>query len=153
MKPRSAIEVPRKCFGNGLPRATVRFPSLSFQQPADYDSYSIGARPVRTWFLFSLTLCRFKKLQLTRQKHVIIIIIRGATAVTNLGRLGSRRWQSFPTAPDGTGLTCGQHNESHSCIFQLSKPDRYFFIQVTTQFIRSRGWVDPVPDPTPPEKS
>jgi hypothetical protein len=26
-------------------------------------------------------------------------------------------------------------------IFQLSKPDRYFFIQVTTQFIRSRGWV------------
>jgi hypothetical protein len=32
--------------------------------------------------------------------------------------------------------------------FQLSKPDRYFFIQVTTQFIRSRGWVDPVPDPT-----
>jgi hypothetical protein len=23
--------------------------------------------------------------------------------------------------------------------FQLSKPDRYFFIQVTTQFIRSRG--------------
>jgi hypothetical protein len=29
--------------------------------------------------------------------------------------------------------------------FQLSKPDRYFFIQVTIQFIRSRGWVDPVP--------
>jgi hypothetical protein len=29
--------------------------------------------------------------------------------------------------------------------FHLSKPDRYFFIQVTTQFIRSRGWVDPVP--------
>jgi hypothetical protein len=25
--------------------------------------------------------------------------------------------------------------------FQLSKPDRYFFIQVTAQFIRSRGWV------------
>jgi hypothetical protein len=25
--------------------------------------------------------------------------------------------------------------------FKLSKPDRYFFIQVTTQFIRSRGWV------------
>jgi hypothetical protein len=37
--------------------------------------------------------------------------------------------------------------------FQLSKPDRNFFIQVTTQFIRSRGWVDPVPDPTPSEKS
>jgi hypothetical protein len=36
---------------------------------------------------------------------------------------------------------------------QLSKPDRYFFIQVTTQFIRSRGSVDPVPDPTPSEKS
>jgi hypothetical protein len=28
-------------------------------------------------------------------------------ALTNLGRLSSRRWQSFPTAPDGTGLTCG----------------------------------------------
>jgi hypothetical protein len=37
--------------------------------------------------------------------------------------------------------------------FQLSKPDRYLFIQVTTQFIRSRGWVDPVPNPTPSEKS
>jgi hypothetical protein len=24
-------------------------------------------------------------------------------ALTNLGRLSSRRWQSFPTAPDGTG--------------------------------------------------
>jgi hypothetical protein len=60
-------------------------------------------------------------------------------ALTNLDRLSSRRWPSFPTAPDGTGLTCGQNIESHSCIFQLSKPDRYFFIQVTTQFIRSRG--------------
>jgi hypothetical protein len=38
-------------------------------------------------------------------KSHIIIIIRGATALTNLGRLSSRRWQSFPTAPDGTGLT------------------------------------------------
>jgi hypothetical protein len=35
-----------------------------------------------------------------------IVFIRGATALTNLGRLSSRRWQSFPTAPDGTGLTC-----------------------------------------------
>jgi hypothetical protein len=26
--------------------------------------------------------------------------------LTILGRLNSRRWQSFPTAPDGTGLTC-----------------------------------------------
>jgi hypothetical protein len=37
-------------------------------------------------------------------------------ALTTLGQLSSRRWQSFPTAPDGTGLTCGQHIESHSCI-------------------------------------
>jgi hypothetical protein len=36
-------------------------------------------------------------------------------ALMNLGRLSSRPWQSFPTAPDGTGLTCGQHIESHSC--------------------------------------
>jgi hypothetical protein len=40
-------------------------------------------------------------------------------ALTNLGRLSSRRWQYFPTAPDGTGLTCGQHIESHSCIFSF----------------------------------
>jgi hypothetical protein len=46
-----------------------------------------------------------------------VIIIRGATALTNLGRLSSRRWQSFPTASDDTGLTCGQHIESHTCIF------------------------------------
>jgi hypothetical protein len=46
--------------------------------------------------------------------------------------------QSFPTAPDGTGWA-HQIPQLH---FQLSKPDRYFFIQVTTQFIRSRGWVD-----------
>jgi hypothetical protein len=26
-------------------------------------------------------------------------------ALTNLGRLSSRRWQSFPTAPDGTELS------------------------------------------------
>jgi hypothetical protein len=44
---------------------------------------------------------------------------RGATALTNLGLLSSRRWQSFPTAPDGTGLTCGQYVESHSCIFSF----------------------------------
>jgi hypothetical protein len=49
----------------------------------------------------------------------IIIIIRGATAVMNLGLLSSRRWQSFPTAPDGTGLTYGQHIESQSCIFSF----------------------------------
>jgi hypothetical protein len=40
-------------------------------------------------------------------------------ALRNLARLSSRRWQSFPTAPDGTGLTCGQHIESHSCIFSF----------------------------------
>jgi hypothetical protein len=50
---------------------------------------------------------------------IIIIIIRGATALTNLGRLSNRRWQSFPTAPEGTGLTCGQHIESHSCMFSF----------------------------------
>jgi hypothetical protein len=60
-------------------------------------------------------------------------------ALTNLGRLSSRRWQSFPTAPDGTGLTCGQAHRISQLHFQLSKPDRYFFIQITTQFIRSRG--------------
>jgi hypothetical protein len=45
--------------------------------------------------------------------------IRGATALTNFGRLSSCHWQSFPTAPDDTGLTCGQHIESHSCIFSF----------------------------------
>jgi hypothetical protein len=46
-------------------------------------------------------------------------------ALTNLGRLSSRRRQSFPTAPDGTGLTSGQHIESHSCIFR-TYPIKYF---------------------------
>jgi hypothetical protein len=53
----------------------------------------------------------------------IIIIIRGATALTNLGRLNSRRWQFFPAESDGTGLTCGQHIESHSCIFSFPNRD------------------------------
>jgi hypothetical protein len=55
----------------------------------------------------------------TSQVLLSIIIIRGATALMNLGRLSSRRWQSFPTAPDGTGFTCGQHIKSHSCIFSF----------------------------------
>jgi hypothetical protein len=62
---------------------------------------------------------KFHKHVISKETTTIIIIIRGATAVTNLGRLNSRRWQSFPTAPDGTGLTCGQHIESHSCIFSF----------------------------------
>jgi hypothetical protein len=40
-------------------------------------------------------------------------------ALTNLGRVSSRRSQSFPTASDGTGLTFGQHIESRSCIFSF----------------------------------
>jgi hypothetical protein len=52
---------------------------------------------------------------------IIIIIIRGTRALTNLGRLSSRRWQSFPTAPDGTGLTCGQHIESHSAPYIMGR--------------------------------
>jgi hypothetical protein len=54
--------------------------------------------------------------------HVEFIKINKSVALqalTNLGRLSSRRWQSFPTAPDGTGLTCGQHIESHGCIFSF----------------------------------
>jgi hypothetical protein len=68
---------------------------------------------------------QFDIAQTTHEAHTelyqwqIIIIIRGATALMNLGRLRSRRWQSFPTAPDGTGLTCGQHIKSHSCIFSF----------------------------------
>jgi hypothetical protein len=58
-------------------------------------------------------------------------------ALTNLGRLSSRRWQSFPTAPDWVDMWSAHRiPQLH---FQPSKPDRYFFIQVTTQFIRSRG--------------
>jgi hypothetical protein len=45
--------------------------------------------------------------------------------------MSSRRWQSFPTAPDGTGLMWSAH-QIPQLHFQLSKPDRYFFIQVTT---------------------
>jgi hypothetical protein len=50
----------------------------------------------------------------------IIFLIRFASAPTKLGRLSSRRWKSFPTEPDGTGLTCGQHIESHVFIFSFS---------------------------------
>jgi hypothetical protein len=68
---------------------------------------------------FHSTLCSLSYWKRNNNNNNIIIIIRGATALTNLGRLSSRRWQSFPTVPDGTGLTCGQHIESHSCIFSF----------------------------------
>jgi hypothetical protein len=46
-----------------------------------------------------------------------------------LGRLSSRRWQSFPTAQDGTGFDMWSAHRIPQLHFQLSKPDRYFFIQ------------------------
>jgi hypothetical protein len=54
-------------------------------------------------------------------QHIVYLINKSVAlqALTNLGRLSSRRWQSFPTTPDGTGWTCGQHIESHSCIFSF----------------------------------
>jgi hypothetical protein len=57
-------------------------------------------------------------------QRIVLISIKNNKSVAlqlwrTLGRLSSRRWQSFRTAPDGTGLTCGQHIESHSCIFSF----------------------------------
>jgi hypothetical protein len=51
-------------------------------------------------------------LNFQRSPNHIYIKSVALQALTNLGRMSSRRWQSFPTAPDGTGLTCGQHIES-----------------------------------------
>jgi hypothetical protein len=92
--------------------------------------------------------------QLSRKwkfRSTLITLIRGATALTSLGRLTEQ--PPLAVFPDCTrrywvGMWSAQRiPQLH---FQLSKPDRYFFIQVTTQFIRS---VDSVPDPTPSEKS
>jgi hypothetical protein len=66
-------------------------------------------------------------------------------ALTNLGRLSSHRCQSFPTAPDGTGLTCGRHIESHSCIFSF--PNRTVTLyeeNISTDYLKQQRKVDSV---------
>jgi hypothetical protein len=54
---------------------------------------------------------------------------RASANLVTEARGPNRLNKSFPTAPDGTGLTCGQHIESHSCIFSF--PNR----TVTSLFI------------------
>jgi hypothetical protein len=62
------------------------------------------------------------------------MLIRGATALTNLG---SAEQPPLAVFPDWVHMWSAHRiPQLH---FQLSKPDRYLFIQVTTQFNRSRG--------------
>jgi hypothetical protein len=74
-------------------------------------------------------------------------------ALTNLGPAEQPPLAVFPHCTRRYWVDMWSAHRIPQLNFQLSKPDRYFFIQVTTQFIRSRGWVDPVPDPTPLENS
>jgi hypothetical protein len=48
----------------------------------------------------------------------------------------------FPDCPRRYWVDMWSAHRIPQLHFQLSKPDRYFIIQVTTPFIRSRGWVD-----------
>jgi hypothetical protein len=41
--------------------------------------------------------------------------------LTNLGRLSSRRWQSFPTAPDGTAKKTKHFTITKICLLMLLK--------------------------------
>jgi hypothetical protein len=82
-----------------------------------------------------------------------IIIIRGATGSEEPWPAKQPPLAVFPDCTRRYWVDMWSAHRIPQLHFQLSKPDRYFFIQVTTQFIRSRGWVDPVPDPTPSEKS
>jgi hypothetical protein len=72
-------------------------------------------------------------------------------ALTNLGPAEQLPLAVFPDCTRWYRVDMWSAHRIPQLYFQLSKPDRYFFIQVTTQFIQSRGWVDPVPDPTPSE--
>jgi hypothetical protein len=83
----------------------------------------------------------------------VIIIIRGSTGSDEPWPAEQPPLAVFPHCTRRYWVDMWSAHRIPQLHFQLSKRDRYFFIQVTTQFIRSRGWVDPVPDPTPSEKS
>jgi hypothetical protein len=67
------------------------------------------------------------------------VIIRGATALTNLGPAEQPPLAVFPDCTRRYWVDMWSAHRIPQLHVQLSKPDCYFFIQVTTQFIRSRG--------------
>jgi hypothetical protein len=97
----------RDCFACFLSCHTVlftRFYILSIQQPFTQSllvsAIRVSALHGHRHWLTHIYTCVYS---------VIYVLIKSVAlqALTNLGRLSSRRWQSFPTAPYGTGLTCG----------------------------------------------
>jgi hypothetical protein len=60
-------------------------------------------------------------------------------ALTNLGSAEQLPLAVFPDCTRRYWVDMWSAHRIPQLHFQLSKPDRYFFIQVTTQFIRSRG--------------
>jgi hypothetical protein len=60
-------------------------------------------------------------------------------ALTNLGPAEQLQLAVFPHCTRWYWVDMWSAHPNSQLLFQLSKPDRYFFIQVTTQFIRSRG--------------
>jgi hypothetical protein len=83
---------------------------------------------------------------------IFIIIIRDATGSDEPEPAEQPPLAVFPDCTRRYWVDMWSAHRIPQLHFQFYKLDRYFFIQVTTQFIRSRGWVDPVPDPTPSEK-
>jgi hypothetical protein len=60
-------------------------------------------------------------------------------ALTNLGPAEQPPLAVFPDCTRRYWIDMLSAHRIPQLHFQLSKPDRYLFIQVTTQFIRSRG--------------
>jgi hypothetical protein len=78
------------------------------------------------------------------KKNIIKIIIlqdkiRGATGSDELWPAEQPPLAVFPDCIRRYWVDMWSAHRIPQLHFQLSKPDRYFFIKVTTQFIRSRG--------------
>jgi hypothetical protein len=73
--------------------------------------------------IFSKTSCHFRRLDVSNlwwHHYVLEKKIRGATGSDELWPVEQPPLAVFPDCTrHGTGLTCGQHIESHSCIFSF----------------------------------
>jgi hypothetical protein len=74
-----------------------------------------------------------------RRTIIIIIIIRGTTGSDEHWPAEQPPLAVFPDCTRQYWVDMWSAHRIPQLHFQLSKPDRYFFIQVTTQFIRSQG--------------
>jgi hypothetical protein len=70
---------------------------------------------------------------------LLIIIIRGATGSDEPWPAEQPPLAVFPDCTRRYWVDMWSAHRIPQLHFQLSEPDRYFFIQVITQFIRSRG--------------